>query len=84
MVFALEPSKESVHVGEPDAAFNHLAKISTTRDEIGKLLNASPAAITKLNPNQPSQDIDKQDFRFIRAAVFIWCFSEASLQWPFS
>ncbi|CAH6867533.1 Transporter [Vibrio chagasii] len=56
---------------------NHLAKIST-RDEIGKLLNLTNQAITKLNPNQPSQDIDKQDFRFIRLPLFLLVFSEAS------
>ena len=49
---------------------NHLAKIST-RDEIGKLLNLTNQAITKLNPNQPSQDIDKQDFRFIRLPLIL-------------
>ncbi|MGF1802841.1 MFS transporter [Vibrio gigantis] len=56
---------------------NHLAKIST-RDEIGKLLNLTNQALTKLNPNQPSQDIDKQDFRFIRLPLFLLVFSEAS------
>ncbi|MCY9825377.1 MFS transporter [Vibrio chagasii] len=56
---------------------NHLAKIST-RDEIGKLLNLTNQAITRLNPNQPSQDIDKQDFRFIRLPLFLLVFSEAS------
>ncbi|CAH6902505.1 MFS transporter [Vibrio chagasii] len=56
---------------------NHLAKIST-RDEIGKLLNLTNQAITKLNPSQPSQDIDKQDFRFIRLPLFLLVFSEAS------
>ena len=56
---------------------NHLAKIST-RDEIGKLLNLTNQAITKLNPTQPSQDIDKQDFRFIRLPLFLLVLSEAS------
>lgn len=56
---------------------NHLAKISS-RDEIGKLLNLTNQAITKLNPAQPSQDIDKQDFRFIRLPLFLLVFSEAS------
>ncbi|MEZ8722387.1 MFS transporter [Vibrio pomeroyi] len=56
---------------------NHLAKIST-RDEIGKLLSLTNQAITKLNPSQPSQDIDKQDFRFIRLPLFLLVFSEAS------
>ena len=56
---------------------NHLAKIST-RDEIGKLLNLTNQAVTKLKPSQPSQDIDKQDFRFIRLPLFLLVFSEAS------
>lgn len=56
---------------------NHLAKTSS-RDEFGKLLHLANQAIIKLKPAQPSQDIDKQDFRFIRLPLFLLVLSEAS------
>ena len=56
---------------------NHLAKVSA-RDEIGRLLELANRSICKLNPDQKSLPIDKQDFRFIRLPLFLLVFSEAS------
>jgi len=56
---------------------NHIAKVSS-RDEIGLLLEKTNKAIIELKPQQISQQIDSQNFQFIRLPLFILVFAEAT------
>ena len=56
---------------------NYLVKV-TSRDEIGRLLNKINHAVVTLNPNNPTQHIDRRDCRFIRLPLFLLVFAEAS------
>ncbi len=56
---------------------NYLVKV-TSRDEIGRLLDKINNAVVALNPNNPTQQLDRRDCRFIRLPLFLLVFAEAS------